>query len=107
MSNGAEMVSEMASEASDWSVSFPPLNWNGIRTTKVVNSVLGNSTQQNDYTLISIGTLFGRCYEKDFVYYCLICKLSSEWHTELVPRKIVSHSIISIFSDSATVHLKQ
>jgi hypothetical protein len=39
MSNGIEMVCEMASEDSDWSVSSPPSpNWNGIRTTKVVNS---------------------------------------------------------------------
>jgi hypothetical protein len=30
MSNGIEMVCEMASGDSDWSVSFPPPNWNGI-----------------------------------------------------------------------------
>jgi hypothetical protein len=32
MSNEIEMACEMASEDSDWSVSTPPLNWNGIRT---------------------------------------------------------------------------
>jgi hypothetical protein len=45
MSKGIEMVSEMASEDSDWSVLFPtPLpNWNGIRMTEVVTS-MGLST---------------------------------------------------------------
>jgi hypothetical protein len=28
----------MAIEDSDWPVSFPPTNWNGIRTTEVVSS---------------------------------------------------------------------
>jgi hypothetical protein len=32
------MVCGMASEDSDWSVSFPPPNWNVIRTTDVVTS---------------------------------------------------------------------
>jgi hypothetical protein len=40
MSNGIEIVCEMASKDSDWPVSFPPTNWNGIRTTEVVTSVL-------------------------------------------------------------------
>jgi hypothetical protein len=38
VSNGNEMVCEMASEDSDWSVSFPPPKWNGIRPTEVVTS---------------------------------------------------------------------
>jgi hypothetical protein len=42
MSNVIEMVCELASEDSDWSVSSPPLppNWNGIRSSKVVTSGL-------------------------------------------------------------------
>jgi hypothetical protein len=33
MSNGIEMVCEMASDDSDWSVLIPPPDWNGIVTT--------------------------------------------------------------------------
>jgi hypothetical protein len=40
LSNGIEMVREMASKDYDWSVLFPPPNWNDIRTTKVANSMI-------------------------------------------------------------------
>jgi hypothetical protein len=34
--NSTSRLCEMASEDSDWSVSFPPPNWQGIRGTKDV-----------------------------------------------------------------------
>jgi hypothetical protein len=38
--NVIEMVCEIASKDSNWSVLLPLPNWNGIRTTKVVTSVI-------------------------------------------------------------------
>jgi hypothetical protein len=53
MANGIEMVFEMASQDSNWSVLFPPPIWNGIQTTEVVTSGVWENLKIAEYVSTS------------------------------------------------------
>jgi hypothetical protein len=64
---------EMASEDSDWLVSFPPPNWNGIRMTKVVTGVAAG----NYYKMILHAVVFKLpyfiCHALSISYFLSCC----------------------------------